>query len=53
MRERTRIGAYYTPGFRGGSIVMWPFPGQIDALEEATEAGTMAPVYRVRLQPTA
>jgi DNA-directed RNA polymerase len=44
--EGTRIGAYHTPGFRGGSIVMRPFPGQLDALEEATEAGAMAPVYK-------
>jgi DNA-directed RNA polymerase len=31
---------------RGGGLISKPFPGQIEALEAATAAGTMAPVYK-------
>ena len=45
--EGVRGGGYYTPvGGRPFELVSRPFPGQLAALEEATKAGTMAPVYK-------
>jgi DNA-directed RNA polymerase len=47
-RSGVRGGAYHTPiaGKRGLSLVTRAFPGQLAALEAATEAGSMAPVYK-------
>ena len=46
--EGVRDGGYHTPviGGRGYQLIAKPFPGQLEALEEATKAGTMAPVYK-------
>jgi DNA-directed RNA polymerase len=46
--DSTRGGAYHSPliGGWGVSLVTKAFPGQMAALEEATKAGTMAPVYK-------
>ena len=41
-----RDSAYYSTAVRGGNLVTKPFPGQLEALEAATLAGTMAPVYK-------
>jgi DNA-directed RNA polymerase len=43
-----RDGAYYSAlvGKRNAALVLKAFPGQLDALQAATDAGTMAPVYK-------
>jgi Autographiviridae RNA polymerase len=42
--EGVRGGGYYSG--RPLQLIAKPFPGQMEALQAATEAGTMAPVYK-------